>query len=317
MTRLLAFFVFAICLQGNAFADQKGVREVRPWIEGRWAVVDVKADTGQVVVVSGAVGQEIDQIERNQFAVFEGETTFNRDMKIPVLKTPIVGFQKAVFLKFDEDRYGLLVTFRNEMGLQDRLLPIKNRDVLIEMRDYFENVAEESDQTYTYPMETETQIAFETVQPRFRAGSRLMGQLVLSNGEKVKGELLPVTEAGQMMVETKQGFRRVDISAIQQVGIGGRGAAGILEKTLRGSLYWGFTGGMTGLMSGFFYEGVSAREQMIYGLVIGSTVGGMIGLLDGVLSIQPGKTFHLGSMDRNQHSKYQLEVSPTMLKLRF
>lgn len=317
MTRWLAFFIFAICLQGNAFADQKNVREVRPWIEGRWAVVDVKTDTGQVVVVSASVGQEIDQVERNQFAIFEGETTFNRDMKIPVLKTPIVGFQKAVFLKLGEDGYGLLVMFRNEMGIQTRLLPIQDRGTLIEIRNFFENFEETSDRADMYPMETEERIAFETIRPRFQAGSRLMGQLVLADGERVKGELLPVVEAGQLMVDTEKGFRRVDIEAIKQVGIDGRGASGIVQKTMRGALYWGLTGCMTGLMSGFFYEGISAREEMLFGLVVGSTVGGAVGLLDGLLSIRPGKTFHLGSMDRKQHSKYQLEVSPTMLKLRF
>jgi hypothetical protein len=49
--------------------------------------------------------------------------------------------------------------------------------------------------------------------------------------------------------------------------------------------------------------------------LIGSTVGGVMGLLQGLLSLKSGKTFHLGSLDRA--SKRRLEISPTQIRLRF
>ena len=131
----------------------------------------------------------------------------------------------------------------------------------------------------------------------------------------MRGELLPIIEARQMLIDTENGFRRVDLDAIQQVGIGGRGARGIFHKTLQSSMYWGLMGGFTGLMSGTFYENTSAKEQMLYGAIVGATVGGVFGLLDGLLSIQPSKTFHLGSLDRS--STRSLEISPTQIRLRF
>lgn len=312
---LLVLFAFAFFIFGNVFADQGRVREVRSWIEGRWAVVDVETISGSVVILSPLVGREIDFEERNRFAVFEGENTYNQKARLFVFKTPIAGFQSAVFLKMSDDTYGVRITYRNEMGLQYRFLPIKNRNDLIRMRDYLSSFGEDASDLSDYPMETDEVVTFETVRPAFQPRQRLMGKLVLDDGEELKGELLPVVEAGHMMVDTRDGFRRVDIAAIQQVGIGGRGTSGILSKTVRGAIYWGFTGGMTGLMSGFFYEGLSAREQMLYGLVIGSTVGGAVGFLDGLFSIQPGKTFHLGSMDKQNRPR--LEISPMQIRLRF
>jgi hypothetical protein len=136
MARLITFLSFAIYLSSSIYADQGGVREVRSWADGQWAVVDVKTVTGTVVIVSSVIGREIDFEERNRFAVFEGETVYNHRQKLSVLKTPVSGFQSAVFLKLSDDQYGVQVTFRNELGIQHRLLRIKKHDELVRMRNY-------------------------------------------------------------------------------------------------------------------------------------------------------------------------------------
>jgi hypothetical protein len=315
MVRFGVIFIFAITLSINAFADSGGERKVRAWGEGQWAVVDIKTVTGTVMILSPVIGREIDFEERNHFAVFGGETKYNRNQNISVLKTPVSGFQSAVFLKLSESVYGVQVTYRDEVGQHHRLLPIKDNGELMNMRRYFETFAGVSETDDAYPQETDESVSFETVQPQFQSRERLSGQLVLVGGEKVRGELLPIIEARQMLIDTENGFRRIDVDAIQQVGIGGRGGKGIFQKTLQSSIYWGLMGGFTGLMSGTFYEGASAKEQMLYGAIVGATVGGVFGLLDGLLSIQPSKTFHLGSLDRS--SKRSLEISPTQIRLRF
>lgn len=315
MVRFFVGFCFVIISFINAFADSGGERKVRAWGEGQWAVVDIKAVTGTVMILSPVIGREIDFEERNHFAVFEGVTQYNRNQKISTLKTPVSGFQSAVFLKLPEGHYGIQVTYRDEVGQHHRLLPIKDEDELMNMRRYFETFSGVSESDDVYPQETDEAISFETVQPQFQSRERLNVQLVLMGGEKVRGELLPIIEARQMLIDTETGFRRVDVDAIQQVGIGGRGASGIFHKTLQSSMYWGLMGGFTGLMSGTFYEGTSAKEQMLYGAIVGATVGGVFGLLDGLLSIQPSRTFRLGSLDRL--SKRSLEISPTQIRLRF
>ena len=316
MRCLVTFFCFVICSYSSAIADSERRREVRSWDEGQWAVVDIEKVTGTVVVLSPVVGQEIDFEERNRFGIFSGETVYNNKQKMSVLKTPVTGFQSAVFLKFSNEKYGVRVTFRNEMGVQHRLLHIADHDEMVRLRDYVEHAAGGEKEVTAYPLVTDEQVLFETVRPRFRPQHRVRGQLVLADGEKVKGELLPVMEEGMMLVDTKKGFRRVDVLDVQQVGIGGRGATGVVSKTVQGGVYYGVMGGVSGLMAGLFYEGVSAKEQMMFGAILGASVGGFFGFLDGLFSLKASKTFHLGSLDRKRGQR-QLEVSPLGVKLRF
>ena len=75
-------------------------REVKGWAKGRWAVVDTREVKGMLVVVSDAVGREIDLTASYRFGLFQGETVYNQGWRLPVLTQPIAGFQSAIIRSF-------------------------------------------------------------------------------------------------------------------------------------------------------------------------------------------------------------------------
>ena len=311
---MVTFFIFTIILFSNVFADSNEIREVRSWEGGTWAVVDVETVRGTVVVLSSVVGREIDFDERSRFAIFEGETVYNHKKYLSVLQTPVVGFQSAVFLKLSDGGYGVQVTYRNEMGIQNRLLRMRDYNDLVRMYDYLEDFAGVSDVTSGYPMETDETVSFEVVRPRFQPVVRLMSYLGLDSGEKMKGELLPVMEQGYMMMETKDGFRRVLAREVNYIRLSEYSAGGVVKRALRMGVEWTAFGTAMALVAGWWEPGRSAWEEV---KVVAPVVGGM-GFL-GTLVFDLGKVadreFHLGSLD-NKRSR-QLEISPTRIQLRF
>lgn len=309
----LIFTCFAIILYSSAYADQAGVREVRSWVDGQWAVVDVKTVTGTVVVLSDVVGPEIDFEERNQFAVFEGETLYNRKQEVSVLKTPVTGFQSAVFLKLADGTYGVKIAYKNQLGVQHRMLPIKNADALHHMRDYLVNFAGANGTTVGYPIETEEPISFEVVQPRFQPRSRLMMHLLLLSGEKVKGEALPMMEDDKMMIETKNGFRRIRAGEINSIRLSEHSMGGVVKRAVRTGTEWTLLGAALASVSGLWDPRRSVWDEVrIVAPIMGGV--GFLGTLVFDLGKVPDREFHLGSLDR---TKKRLEISPTQIRLRF
>lgn len=313
MSKSLMIFSFVIILSSSVYADQSGVREVRSWVDGQWAVVDVKTVTGTVVVLSDVVGREIDFEERSRFAVFEGETLYNRKQKLSVLKTPVTGFQSAVFLKLVDDTYGVKISYKNQLGFQNRLLRIKDAEELNHMRDYLVNFEGANGKSVGYPMDTEEEVSFEVVQPRFQPRSRLMMQLELENGEKVKGEVLPMMEDDQMMIETNSGFRRIMVGQINSLRLSEYSMGGVVKRAVRTGTEWTLLGAALASVAGMWEPGRSVWDEV---KVVAPIMGGVgfLGTLVFDLGKVPDREFHLGSLDR---TKKRLEISPTQIRLRF
>ena len=278
---------------------------LRAWAEDHWAVVTVREVTGTIVVISSAVGREIDFDEGNQLGVFQGVTEYTKHHNIPTLTRLVPGFQSAVFLKLADDQYGICVTFRDEAGTRCRLLHIRDIEELNRIRDYIHRMAVVHDAP-NYPLVTDEKVTYEVISPVYRAYERLQVKMALANGEKIKGELLPMMEYGQMLINTPLGFRRIKIDAINQIRIAPRGGKRIVTRTIRNGLKYSILGGLTGLLAGWSFEGLSAKDDMIFGALLGGTVGASIGFLDGLLSIERARTFRFERGDINNEPKIRL-----------
>ncbi len=130
--------------------------------------------------------------------------------------------------------------------------------------------------------------------------------MALTDGEKIKGELLPMMEEGQMLINTPLGFRRIQMEVIDQIRIAPRGGKRIVTKTIRSGMKYGILGGITGLLAGLSFEGSSATDEMLFGILLGGTVGASVGFLDGLLSIERARTFRFEHGDANKKPKIRL-----------
>ena len=275
------------------------------WAEDRWAVVTVREVTGTIVVVSPAVGREIDFDEGNQLGVFQGVTEYTKHDNMPTLTQQVAGFQSAVFLKLADGQYGICVTFRDEAGTRCRLLHIRDVEELHRIRDYIHRMAVVHTSP-NYPLVTDEKVTYEIISPVYRAYERLQVKMALADGEQIKGELLPMMEDGQMLINTPLGFRRIKMDVIDQIHIAPRGGKRIVTGTIRNGLKYGILGRLTGLLAGWSFEGLSAKDELLLGTLLGGTVGASFGFLDGLMSIERARTFQFGHGDANGEPKIRL-----------
>lgn len=312
--RKLWVFVLFLFVSTQAFAlDAR--QELRPWIEGRWAVVEVCETVGTLVIVHPAVGREVDLEMYNRFALFQGVTEFNKKWRLPALIHPVSGFQSARFVKSQNGDYGIDVMYRSEMGVRHEWVKMRDRAELDRTCDYLKHMAESQGDLSDYPMETDESILFETAIPNYIPSRWLVAEVGVTDGERLRGSLLPMMELGQILIDTPEGFQRIDAQRVSEIQIGLRGGRQIVRKTVYGSIRYAFIGGLTGLMAGGFYEGVTVKDQLLYGVVVGGAVGAAFGFLDGLLSVEVGRTFHLSS-PKGQPAR-EIELTPTRIRLRF
>ena len=284
---------------------------LRVWAEDRWAVVTVGEVTGTVVIVSPAVGREIDFDEGNQLGVFQGVTEYTKHHNMPTLTQLVAGFQSAVFLKLSDDQYGICVTFRDEAGTRCQLLPIRDVEELNRIRDYIHRMAVVHDAP-NYPLVTDEEVTYKIISPVYRAYERLQVKMALTDGEQIKGELLPMMEDGQMLINTPLGFRRIKVGSIDQIRIASRGGKRMVTGTIRNGLKYGILGGITGLLAGWSFESLSAKDEMLLGTLLGGTVGASVGFLDGLMSVERARTFRFGR--GNADGEPKIRLLPQQLK---
>ena len=304
----VAGILFALVVSAGA-AEKPQM--LRVWAEDRWAVVTVGEVTGTVVIVSPAVGREIDFDEGNQLGVFQGVTEYTKHHNMPTLTQLVAGFQSAVFLKLSDDQYGICVTFRDEAGTRCRLLHIRDVEELNRIRDYIHRMAVVHDAP-NYPMVTDEKVTYKIISPVYRAYERLQVKMALTDGEQIKGELLPMMEDGQMLINTPLGFRRIKVGAIDQIRIASRGGKRMVTGTIRNGLKYGILGGITGLLAGWSFESLSAKDEMLLGTLLGGTIGASVGFLDGLMSVERARTFRFGRGDVNK--KPNIRLLPQQLK---
>lgn len=309
--------IILLLFVSSAFAGEKTQtrQELRTWAEDRWAVVTVREVTGNVIAVSPLVGREIDFEEGNRFAIFQGATEYTKRLYLPTLTVPITGFQSAVFLELADEKFGVCVTYRDDAGLHVRFLRLRNRKELARICDYMHWMVGEQERPAGYPMVTDETATFEVVMATYQPGDRIHVQMELSNGERMKGELLPIMEDGQMLIETPLGFQRVDVPQVQQIWINLRGGKRVVRKTLTNGIGYAVIGAFAGLLAGGL-ENFTVKDELLFGAMIGGSIGAAFGFLDGLLSLEPAVTFRL-SPTKKKSSEPQIRITPMRIQIGF
>ena len=107
-------------------SDEQFTRTISSSGSDGWSIVDVRRIDGTQIILSPAVGSEIDLEESNRYALFQGGTTYTSKVDLSLLKVGVSGFQSAVFMKQESGRLALKIEYRSRPRIETRLIPIKS-----------------------------------------------------------------------------------------------------------------------------------------------------------------------------------------------
>ena len=206
----------------------KTTRTIEALDDVGWSIVDVRQIEGDLVVLSPLVGPEIDLVESHRYSLFHGRSVYNERVPLRLLDIAIPGLQTATFLKLGE-RVMVRIRYRSGSEIADRTMPVGDEDALRRLREYVEHFDEVRKGEYKigfesnlpedaeYPKYTDREVSF--VERRTRAGitRRLPGGVVLKNGERIQGQLLPEFDDGTILVQSGLDARRVPVENIDRV----------------------------------------------------------------------------------------------------
>ena len=287
-------------LSGFSYAqksNEEDAGQVVRTIVGRgsdgWAVVDIRSVTGNVVVLSPVVGAEIDLDEGLAFSMFQGPSDFNRRAEIPVLAISVPGFQKALFLKRPNGKFGIRIEYTTARKTNFRTIPIKEVD-LKRIREYVENFDQIQKGEYKvhkkktaieegaeYPKETEQTVTFETQRPRFVLARRLDGSLILKDGKEIKGEFIPVYDEGSIRIESDFTSHTIPVENIDRIRTSGNKSSSAMRGAVRTMLGSAVSGALTGALAGW-QSNADVKEWTIFGTLFFGAAGFLTGLTTGI-----------------------------------
>lgn len=258
--------------------------------EGGWAVVDTRTVTGKVVVLSPAVGPEIDLEESIRFSVFHGPSLFNERSRARFLAASVSGYQEAMFMTRGEDRYAVRFAFSLAGETRYRMLRVKVEDMK-KAREYIEHFDEIRAGTYKiqkktvipndaeYPKVTAEDISFEIKVPRFTLVRRLDGGLTLRDGRELDGEILPALEDRHILIETGFDTQRISIENIESIRTTGNKGSSAMRTAVRNGIGGAMTGALFGVLVAWQSDGDVGNFA-----VFGSTIFGAVGFMTGFIS---------------------------------
>ena len=306
--------------QEDASAEESEKEEERPkvnrTIEGMddgdgWQIVDVRNVKGKLVVISPDVGREIDLEESNRYALFQGRTVFNEKIKMRLFDMAVPGLQSAVFLERGKDKYMVRVSYRSGPDISSRSVPVGDRNEVRRLREYIENFDEISKKKYKlasestieedaeYPKFTDEELSFEERRPRFGLGRRLPGGVILKDGEKVQGELVPAFEDGKILIQTDIDIRRVSVENIERVFIKGARSSAVVGTALQGGIGGVATGALVGALAAW-QSGGNAKETAIFAGLLFGAIGFISGFFRGASRGRGNREFVLGPVERGK-----------------
>jgi len=288
----------------------QAIRMIAPQGDEGWAIVDVRTIEGKTVVVSPVVGSEISFEEKNRFGIFNGPNEFNRRIDIPILKIGVTGFQSAMFMKHENGRISLKVDYSSFGKKESRMIRIRDEDDLRKIREYLEHFSEIQKGEYTisktseeleeaeFPKFTDDKISFEERRMRFPIRFRTRGKIYLNDGEEVEGELLPVYEDEQLLIETDLDTRRVSVAQIERLRFLGERGSAAMERALLSGLGGVATGALTGALAAWQADADVKRVALWAGIIFGG-IGFVTGLLTGARSTRGSEDYVLGPVSPN------------------
>lgn len=284
----------------------KTTRTIEALEDAGWAIVDVRQIEGNLVVLSPLVGPEIDLEESNRYSLFQGRSVYNERVPLRLLDMAVPGLQTATFLKRGE-RVMVRIRYRSGPKIADRTVPVGDEDALRRLREYVEHFDKVRKGEYKigfesklpedaeFPRYTDRKISFEERRPRAGVTRRLRGGVVMKDGERIEGELLPEYDDGTLLVQSGLDARRVQVEDIERVLF----LRGRRSTKLGAAVRMGVGGAVSGAVVGAFAGWQSNSPVKETALLFGA-ISGAIGFFTGLFrsSGGPGKReFVLGPVE--------------------
>ena len=275
----------------------KTIRTIDALEEGGWSIVDVRQIEGNLVVLSPLVGPEIDLEESNRYSLFQGRSVYNERVPLRLLDMAIPGIQTASFLKRGE-RVMVRIRYRSGPKIANRTIPVGDEDALRRLREYVEHFDEVRKGEYKigfesklpedseYPKYTERKVSFEERRTRAGITRRLRGGVVLKDGERIQGQLLPEFDDGTILVQSGLDARRVQVADIDRILF----LRGERSRKLGAAVRMGVGGAVSGAIMGTFAAWQTDSPVKETAILFGAISGG-IGFLTGLFRSRggPGK----------------------------
>ena len=290
----------------------KTTRTIEALEDAGWAIVDVRQIEGNLVVLSPLVGPEIDLEESNRYSLFKGRSVYNERVPLRLLDMAVPGIQTASFLKSGE-RVMVRIRYRSGPKIANRTVPVGDEDALRRLREYVEHFDEVRKGEYKigfesrlpedaeYPRYTDRKISFEERRPRAGITRRLRGGVVLKDGERIEGQLLPEYDDGTILVQSGLDARRVPVNDIDRVLF----LRGRRSTKLGTAVRMGVGGAVSGAVVGAF-AGWQSNSPVRDTAILFGAISGAIGFFTGLFrsSGGPGKReFVLGPVDDGRDRK--------------
>ncbi|MDE2886826.1 MAG: hypothetical protein OXR72_01345 [Gemmatimonadota bacterium] len=292
--------------EGDGEDRPKTTRTIEGLEDAGWAIVDVRQIEGNLVVLSPLVGPEIDLEESNRYSLFQGRSVYNERVPLRLLDMAIPGIQTATFLK-SGDRVMVRIRYRSGPKIANRTVPVGDEDALRRLREYVEHFDEVRKGEYKigfesklpedaeYPKYTDRKISFEERRPRAGITRRLRGGVVLKDGERIEGQLLPEYDDGTILVQSGLDARRVPVNEIDRVLF----LRGRRSTKLGTAVRMGVGGAVSGALVGAF-AGWQSNSPVRDTAILFGAISGAIGFFTGLFRSGggPGKReFVLGPVD--------------------
>ncbi len=305
-------------VEENGEERPKTTRTIEALEDEGWSIVDIRQIKGNLVVLSPLVGPEIDLEESNRYSLFHGRSVYNERVPLRILDVAVPGLQTATFLKLGE-RVMVRIRYRSGSVIADRTMPVKDEDALRRLREYVEHFDEVRKGEYKiefesklpedaeYPKYTDREISF--VERRTRAGitRRLPGGVVLKDGERIQGQLLPEFDDGTILVQSGLDARRVPVDDIERVLFHRGKRSTKLGTAIRMGVGGAVSGAILGTLAAWQSDSPVKETAILF-----ASISGGIGFLTGLFRSRggPGKReFVLGPVKdkRDRKSDGELE----------
>ncbi|MDP6779785.1 MAG: hypothetical protein QGI83_23715, partial [Candidatus Latescibacteria bacterium] len=236
-----------------------------------------------------------------------GRTNYTHRVNLRLLDLAVPGFQSAAFLMRPSGKPAVRIQYRSGPKIESRSFPLKDDNSLRRIREYVERFDDIRAGTHKlgkesifeagseYPIYTDEEIAFEVRRPRFGVRRRIRGELVLKDGNTLKGEFVPVFEDGRVLIETGIDTRRVPVTEIDRLRTLGDRGSGAMRTAVAAGLGGAASGALMGALAAW-QAGADVKETALF---VGAVFGGgsfIFGLLRGSRSARGSREFVLGPL---------------------
>jgi hypothetical protein len=312
---------FTICNLGtlsSVWADDKAedsedsevqfTRTIVPAGKDGWSIVDVRRVEGTQIILSPAVGSEINLEESNRYALFQGGTSYTSNVDLSILRIGVSGFQSAVFMKKANGKLAIKVQYRSGPRIETRLIGLKDDNELRRLREYIEHFNDVIKGEYAigdssaiavgseFPKYTDQSVSFEERRPRFPVRSRMPGQVTLKDGQKLKGEFVPIFEDGQILLESDLNIQKIAIDDIEQLKFFGEQGSNAFGQAIGQGVAGAAMGALTGAFAAW-QANANVKETAVWAAAVFGIFGFATGLIRGAKATQSGETYKLGPVE--------------------